>query len=346
MPQRARCSDNTVAAFLDQTCLSLRQKHKALTIWPILLRPEVRPADARKYVSLSDAIENGDLDIDEVGDEGSISKARIVNCGARPVLVIFGEEITGAKQNRVANASFLIAEHSELTIDVTCVEQGRWSRRCGEKFAASNRIISNAIRMKMSLKVQRAAAAGRGFEADQTEVWKEVNDRVRLSQAGSSTGAYAHYYASRQTEVDEMSATFRALPRQIGFVGALRGEVIGAELLGQPGVFRRVFESLLRGYVVDAIDADFVECREQSESANLSISSPEPFLEALNRAFWTSGPSLGIGDDLRAESTQVAGCALAHGGIVHLTAFPKGMAVNRFSVLDQDHQHDRWGDLI
>jgi hypothetical protein len=34
-----------------------------------------------------------------------------------------------------------------------------------------------------------------------------------------------------------------------------------------------------------------------------------------------SGPSLGLGEDLRLRGNGLEGCALVHGDLVHLTAF-------------------------
>ena len=52
------------------------------------------------------------------------------------VLLYDGEELLGAKQNRILNVTVLAAARSETRIPVSCVEQGRWHARSAS-FAAA-----------------------------------------------------------------------------------------------------------------------------------------------------------------------------------------------------------------
>ena len=55
---------------------------------------------------------------------------------AEDVLLDDGEELVGAKQSRILNVTLLVAAGSKPPIPVSCVEQGRWSRR-SESFEAA-----------------------------------------------------------------------------------------------------------------------------------------------------------------------------------------------------------------
>ena len=52
------------------------------------------------------------------------------------VLLYDGEELVGAKQNRILNVAVLAGAKTRLTIPVSCVEQGRW-RDVSASFAAA-----------------------------------------------------------------------------------------------------------------------------------------------------------------------------------------------------------------
>lgn len=309
-----------IAELLGRLALAPRQTHKSLTLWPLVLREEAPAVDGPGYVPLSRALEDGTLQIDEVDEGGSVPLVRVTNRGGQDVLFLFGEEIRGARQNRIANASFLVPARSELVIDVSCVEQGRWGRRGRAGFAASGEIVSHLMRKKMARKVAEARRRGERFHADQMEVWQDIEERLAYSHTASATDSYQDYVHSRRADLSDMLAAFRPLERQVGFLAVNGDRIIGLEAIGRPEVFADQFEGLVRSYAVDAIDAPLGE-RERERAAPRS-DSPESFLAALARAPAVRGPSLGLGDDLRIEGEGVAGCALVAGQVIHLTAFP------------------------
>ena len=207
-----------------------------------------------------------------------------------------------------------------MLLDVTCVEQGRWSPGKGAPFAAEGSVLSHSIRTKMQTKVTAARASSGSFAADQGEVWDEVSHRVRGSGTHSRTGSYQDYAQTRRTDCEEIIQAFRPLPDQVGCVVAIHGDVVALEAIGKPEVFARVLPGLLRSYAIDAVDWTWLKSQPEAEAA---FDAPEPFLKAVAEARVDRARSLGLGDDLRLEGARVAGCALDSGGIVHLTGFAR-----------------------
>jgi hypothetical protein len=323
-PVTPQCPSNPIADLLAATQLGPRQAAKALSLWPLRLRDGAEPPPTPAYVSLASALAKGLVLVDEVSEGGSVPNVRVANRGETAVLFLFGEEIRGAKQNRVANASFLVAPGSSVVLDVSCVEAGRWHRSPGARFAAGEEIVSNSLRRKMAQKVSLSRSRGAGFLADQAEVWNEIGERIQFARASAPTSAYADYRASRAADVEEIGKAFRPVERQVGFVAALGDEVVGLEAIGSPQVFAECFRALVRGYAIDAVDAALVRARDAAPAgAKPRFDGPEPFLAAVSRAGLRPSASLGLGQDLRLEDPEVDGCALACGGLVHATAFPR-----------------------
>jgi hypothetical protein len=315
---------NPIADLLAAAQLGPRQAAKALSLWPLRLREGAEAPRTPAYLSLASALAKGLVIVDEVSEGGSVPHVRVSNRGDTAVLFLFGEEIRGAKQNRVANASFLVAPGSSVVLDVSCVEAGRWHRSPGARFAAGEAILSNSLRRKMALKVSQARIVGAGFRADQGEVWDEIRQRIDVAGVSSPTSAYDDYRKSRYTDVEEIGKAFRPVERQVGFVASIGDEVVGMEAIGSPEVFAESFRALVRGYAIDAVDAGFVRARDGGAAGGRPrFDAPEPFLAAVARAQLRVGPSLGLGEDLRLDDAEVAGCALACGGLVHATTFPR-----------------------
>ena len=81
---------------------------------------------------------------------------RFENLGQKPVLLLDGEELIGAKQNRVVNLTILAPPKQVIVIPVSCVEAGRWHVQTEAFRTAVHVMYSRA----------RSAKSGTGFFRD------------------------------------------------------------------------------------------------------------------------------------------------------------------------------------
>jgi len=306
-------------AFLSQLKLAPSQAHEHLTLWP-LTRSDGAPQSLR-YVTLSQAVARGELLVDELRTGAQVPHVLVVNRGALAVLALFGEEIRGAKQNRIANASFLIPPKGQVVIDVSCVEAGRWqsaARPTGAGFASprfetTGSVVSHAMRRAMSHTVAESRASGGGFRANQGEVWDSVAACLSESATDSASSAWSDYAKARSDRLARSRAHFA--PSGVGFVAAIDGEVVGMDAIGDAAVYAHSFSRLVDAYLIDALD-------ESADKVAPKPADPEAFLAKVREAPATEGPSLGLGADVRLRSEAVEGAALVAGEVVHLTAAP------------------------
>jgi hypothetical protein len=97
--------------------------HGGLAVIP-LLAPDLDDPD---WLTLEEA---GDrARVTEVSEAGSVPFLQVANAADRPLLLLDGEDLIGAKHNRILNTTVLVAAQTEVTIPVSCVEQGRWGYR-------------------------------------------------------------------------------------------------------------------------------------------------------------------------------------------------------------------------
>ena len=97
-------------------------EHRGIVVAPLFPRRD----PVADYVTLDEALPRG-LRITEVDEAGSVPELVVENPLDERVLLYDGEELVGAKQNRILNVSVLVEAKSTLRIPVSCVEQGRWS---------------------------------------------------------------------------------------------------------------------------------------------------------------------------------------------------------------------------
>ena len=282
-----------------------------LSVYPLLRTPASSPF----YDTLSDTVRAGTLHISEVSEMGHVPELRVVNHGDRPVLIIDGEELVGAKQNRIVNLTVLVPERSTLTLPVTCVEAGRWSS-VSREFEPGERAYHASGRRSKLGDVSRSMERNQSRSADQSAVWSEIADKSARLGARSRTSAAAAMYEHRRDGLDRIIASIRPLEHQVGAVFAIRGAIAGFDAFDSPATWARTVPKLLRSYGLDALDAAI-------GGDGFATPDPQRFLEAVSRATCTIYPAVGAGQDLRFEGGGVVGAALeTNNGVVHAVAFP------------------------
>ncbi|MBU2489050.1 MAG: hypothetical protein KKA60_06640 [Proteobacteria bacterium] len=95
-----------IRAFLETVKIARKQSHRNLTVFPLLAPGNGEP----DYLTLQEAIGQGLVEVREAGRSGVVLELLLINRGRRKTLVVEGEELVGAKQDRTVNASFLIPD--------------------------------------------------------------------------------------------------------------------------------------------------------------------------------------------------------------------------------------------
>jgi hypothetical protein len=131
-------------------------EHRGIVISPLFPR---KTPDAA-YVTLEEALPLG-FRVTEVDEAGTVPELVVVNPLEENVLLYDGEELLGAKQNRILNVTVLVAAQSESRIPVSCVEQGRW-RRQSAAFSGSARCAPCAAHAQGGGAQRRSARPGQG----------------------------------------------------------------------------------------------------------------------------------------------------------------------------------------
>ena len=296
--------------------LGAPQAHANLAFFPL-----TGPASAAgypNYLLLDDALERELARVTEVSEGGSVPELAFENVSAGRVLLVDGDELIGAKQNRVLNLSILVGGGRRVVIPVSCVEQGRWAWR-ERGFSTAKRALFAKARARKYARVSESLRSRGTREADQGEVWADVAEKVAFAQAESSTMAMSDAYDSLDDRVGAFVGAFRAEDGQRGAVIALDGKVAGLELFDSAATFSRYLEKLVRSWAVDALET------EGGGAPAPVADDARRFVEAIKRAAAERFEAVGEGEDLRLSGDGIAAGALAaEGRVVHLAGFVVG----------------------
>jgi len=258
----------------------------------------------------------------EVSESDSVPELLLKNLAPSPVLILDGEELVGAKQNRIVNLTILVGAGQTLRIPVSCVEAGRWAHRSRE-FAAAGRAHFASGRARKLQEVSCCMRSTGSRHADQGGVWDEIDAKARRMKAESATRAAAQMYEQSRAKLDAIVAHLEPLPRQAGALFTINGRVAGLDAFDSPATWRKSMRKLVHSYGLDALD-------RAGEPAPVKPAPFTRFLAALKRSEAERFPALGLGEDVRLEGRAVAGGGLVvDGKLIHLVAFPAAKRTTR-----------------
>ena len=266
---------------------------------------------ARNYLTLREAIGNRTATVREISAGGSVPELQLQNTGKQPVLILDGEELIGAKQNRTANVTILAPAGKTVHIPVTCVEAGRWSY-ASRDFAPSEQMHYSAGRKTKMASVYASLSTRGDKSADQHQVWGEIGDKAQRMRTSSPTGAMTDIYSSHQHSINDYVGAFTAAPDQVGAVFAIGKRVEGLELFDCHDTLTDLLPKLIRSYAIDALE---------TRGATPKRAKPKrarEFLQLVIEAPVETFPAVGLGTEIRmsAEGLIAGGLVLMMLGLV------------------------------
>jgi hypothetical protein len=294
------------------------QQHKALTIFPLVV-PE--PVEL-PYVLLVDALNAQALRITEVGS-GTVPELYAVNEAESAILILDGEQLIGARQNRMTNRSIVLPGKCKTRIPVSCMEQGRWHFD-SEHFTPSPQHSPSAVR-RQAREVEAEYAARdepvprEALARAQSKVWESIADHADAVGCFSETGAMNEMYQLHAADLDTWVGSFPGVQRQVGLLAFLGGRPLGMDVIGGCGLYARLHDRLLRGYIMDALGRRGADAEVNAEKA-------QSYLDGVRSAQRTPSATVGQGRYSVLSGEVIGGELTDEEHVAHLSAFPTNAA--------------------
>lgn len=300
-----------------ESCLHAIQIQNSFSYGRMEVIPLFSSQDAGpEYLTLGHALAQNRILITEVSKAGAVPQLRVVNKGKTPILLLDGEEIAGAKQNRVLNTSIIVPGESEIEIPVSCTEHGRWAYS-SPHFHDSRVMMDYKIRARKMASVSRSMKHMECRASDQMEIWDEISEMSKKAKVSSPTGAMKDVFESKVDEMNRYLDAFILQPGQQGVIIYLDSRPAGIEFLSRPEAYARVHDKLIRSYVMEALIEEGPPAAppEKPEHA-------QEFLKRIAACNAESYPAVGLGTEFRLEGKDIIGSALVHEGVViHMACF-------------------------
>ena len=306
--------------YLEKAKIGRKQTFKNMAIFPV---HSTYSADL-DYLLLDEALSDEVIEVVEVDEDGSVPELKVVNRSSRMILILDGEELVGARQNRIVNTTIMIQGKATTVIPVSCVEQGRWSYD-SPRFHSEHRIMSSGLRAMKSEQVQFSLRSSGDYRSNQSAIWDEISEKAERRGARSHSMAMAEIYEKDRPSMQGYLRHFRLIDLQIGAIFMINGTVVGMDSFGKVDSFSKVFHKLVESYALDAVD--WFEPEKEHKSLKKEVTR---FITASQSSKTETRLSVGLGTDCRMESKKITGFALLlDDQILHLCLFPKGNGTGR-----------------
>jgi len=311
--------EELIGRTLEEIQIEEVKAHHQMAVAPLFFASQHGP----NYLTLSQGFENGDLIVQEISEGGSVPDLSVTNNGNQFVLLLDGEEIRGAKQNRALNTSVLVAPKARIIIPVSCTEQGRWNYTT-KNFEDSGVLMARLLRSKKQAAVTRSVRETKSYRSDQGEVWEDVASLHSDLGSTSGTGAMRDAYESRKAEIDDYIKAFSNIGQPNGIAVFLGGQLAGLDLLSYSSAMENLLPKIIGSYAMDAL-----RIKQQERPHKPSKQDVRTFLAKAGRCTVEAHASQGHGEDARLVGKDIQGAALiAEETVIHMALFSQAKETN------------------
>lgn len=213
------------------------QSHENVAIIP--LKSEKNYTD---LLTLKKGLELGLVEVKEC-ETSTVNTLIVKNNSVTPLILIDGEEVVGGDQNRIVNATTIVAPRSQHKISVSCTERGRW--RYKSEFKSSTHIANYRTRREKMHAVRNGAPV-------QSAVWSSIDSLEERHAFSSPTSAMSESYENAKVDLEEIMEAFKIVDGQNGVLIIVNGEIKGFELFLNSEIYKAFHEKILKSYLIDS----------------------------------------------------------------------------------------------
>lgn len=276
--------------------------------------------DDCKYMSCGDALDKELLKVQEVSESGVVSTLTATNRGEKPVFIISGQGLKGAKQDRIVNVSIIINIRETINVPVSCVEAGRWNYSKDNVFRKSN-VAAPQVRYSLHKSVNENVKKHRRYCSHQGEIWNTVNKVAEDAGVKSETACLNDVYDNHEKRLKDFSGKIQYPDKACGLAIFNGSKLVSMDYFGHPELMKASWNDIVRSVALGAVKS--VNKASGKKQAPLKADREiKKFLEGILDNAATPERSPGKGQYVRSQSKiHEAGLLIGDDKLVHLSAY-------------------------
>ncbi len=215
-----------------------------LVVYPLVFSEE----GGDGVISLDEAMNRKTVELRDVLDVNSI---KVINTGNSPVLILEGESIQGARQDRIFNATSVVQVETEEILPVSCVEKGRWSG--GSTFRTSGTLAFPSLRSVLRSSVTINLMSRGELKSDQNSIWKLVDKTLSVTRTMSRTNSMHDAYYNLKDEIERYTEELGEISNVSGYMVFVGDKFVSLDVFPSRELLKKYEEKLFTSYAMQGI---------------------------------------------------------------------------------------------
>lgn len=262
------------------------------------------------FTTLDEAIEKKEATFRDVLD---VNRVELDYRGGAPLFIMDGEEIIGARQDRVVNTAIFAEPNTVATIPVSCIEEGRWAG--GEEFRPGYFSVTPTLRSILASTVTDSLKNSGKFMSNQSLIWKTVDDTLKLTGVQSVTQSFHDVVKSLREEIEEYVEEYETMEDISGFIAYVNNSFVGMDLFATRSLYKKLENKLLKSYALEGV------IRQRIKKKDFEI-EPQELIDHLANSKFEAFKSVIKGTEWRYKGKNLVARALTvEENPVHLAVF-------------------------
>lgn len=176
-----------------------------------------------------------------------------------------------------------------------------------DKFIHSDYVAPSKMRGIKAANVKKSLESFSGFDANQSEVWENVNDYQKDFSYYSETSNFSDVYMHKSDEVKSLIEKFQVHKKANGIAVFLRKNLLSIDVFNKTEIYAEYFTKILKGLAFEAAQLKLTNHGLTNAEASYMT---QDFFDNIGKLKYNEFDGAGVGIEYRFENKEYTGFTL------------------------------------